>query len=197
MKKAIVLLTILILWFGGFIAFIWAIERGNKEECCNFKTDAVVVLTGGRDRIGTALLRLKDGLSDKVFISGVSKKVGLKEILNYYNKIELDEDEIKKIEIGNQARNTKENAFEVNQWIENNNIQSILLITSDYHMPRSMIEIKSVNDKIEAIADPVASKYVSKKWWKNPKSFLFLIREYNKFLYVYTRAKIRKTIGDL
>ena len=72
----------------------------------------------------------------------------------------------------------------MSHWVKENKIKSIYLVTSNYHMPRSMAEFSYYNPKLEIVAYPVFSDKVSKKWWKSWRTFTLLAGEYNKFLYV-------------
>ncbi|MDD4556882.1 MAG: YdcF family protein [Alphaproteobacteria bacterium] len=171
------------LWFGGFLAFnqkIYAFKI-DKET----KTDAIVVLTGGKYRLHEAMTLLNENLAENLFISGVDKKISLQKIININNVPEID---FEKIAIGNEATNTVENAIEVDNWIKKNNIKSIRLVTSNYHIFRSLEEIKARNKNISIILHPVYSDSISRKWWKDWKSFYFIASEYNKFLYVYLKT---------
>lgn len=168
-------------WFIGFLIFTTQIEKfENNTE----KTDAIVVLTGGKNRIDVAKKLFNEGLADKLFISGVSKEVSLEDIIKPDDVLVVYKDNI---EIGQEAKNTVENAIEVNNWIVKNDITTIRLVTSNYHMPRSIEEIKSINNNVGIIIHPVFSENISKKWWKKKSTFKFIAAEYNKFLFVYIK----------
>lgn len=189
MKKLlfIILFICVVFWFAGFIAFNYRIN--NYKHDTNTKTDAIIALTGGKNRIGEAVNLLNKGLADKMFISGVQKDISLKEISKQQAlKIETK----REIEIGNQSTNTVENAIETNDWIKKNHIKSIRLVTSNYHIPRSMEEFKARNPKLLIIPHPVYSESVSKKWWKNEGSFYLIASEYTKFLYVCLRTRLKQ-----
>ena len=86
--------------------------------------------------------------------------------------------------------NTVENAIETSEWIRKNNVKSIRLVTSNYHIPRSLEEFRSLNPQVKIIPHPVYSENVSPQWWKNGGSFYLIASEYNKFLYVYLRTRL-------
>lgn len=194
MKKLLVILLLicLALWFAGFLAFSYHINNYKQDE--GSKTDAIIALTGGKNRIAEAVNLLNKGLADKMFISGVQKDISLKEIKQRKDvKIETK----REIELGNQSTNTVENAIETNEWINKNKIKSIRLVTSNYHLPRSIEEFRSRNPKLIIIAHPVYSERVSKKWWKNEGSFCLIASEYSKFLYVYIRTALNQFKGKM
>ncbi len=186
MKKKISLISFVFLlfcWLAGFMAFDYKIN--NYPPNLSKKTDAIVVLTGGRYRIVEAFKLFEQGLSQRVFISGVPKEVSLKD-LSAQNSILLDE----AVEMGTDSNNTVENAVETVFWIKKHNVKSIRLVTSNYHIPRSLKEFQARMPGLEIVVYPVYSDQVRKDWWKSPASFWVLFSEYNKFLYAYTIGRL-------
>lgn len=183
-KKIITYSTFAIfsLWTIGLLAFAWKIN--HLQAPINSKTDAIIALTGGRNRITEAVKILENGNSDHLFISGVAKDISLKEIQNI-NKISLLPN--KKITIGHKASNTVENAVETTEWIKTNNIKSIRLVTSNYHIMRSYLEFRKQNPELKIIIHPVYSEKIQKKWWTSWRTFSLIFEEYNKVIYVYCR----------
>ncbi len=177
------LLSAFAAWFGGFVWFAHYIN--SYEIDTSTKTDAIIVLTGGKNRISEGIKLLNENLADKLFISGVPEDVSIKQIEKQANISAVDEN---KIELGRKAKNTIENAIETEEWIKKNDIKSIRLVTSSYHIPRSLqefiIHVTMEND-LEVILNPIYSPNVNHKWWKSWGTFRLLIMEYNKFLVVY------------
>ena len=116
--KKIIALIILSIWIGGFCLFTYKINHFNTEK--KQKTDAIIVLTGGRNRITEAIKLFNDAKSEYLFISGVAKDISLQNIQNTHN---LTINNIQKTEIGHNADNTVENAKEASEWIKKNNIK--------------------------------------------------------------------------
>jgi uncharacterized SAM-binding protein YcdF (DUF218 family) len=114
-----------------------------------------------------------------IFISGVYKKTTLRDILpsGYVENIHII--------LGKQAKNTRENALEINKWAKQNQISEILLITSDYHIPRSVIELKFASDSLKiypyAVKSGVTFKFIEK-----------CVKELHKIMYVYVRSFAEK-----
>ena len=175
-----------LIWLGGFIIFQQYIRKRPIDSTT--KTDAIVVLTGGKNRIAEAVKLYNNGLADMLFISGVEPHVNFGS-LEKQNKIQIMRQKDHVI-LGKEATNTIENAIEVSEIIRRNNLKSIRLVTSYYHMPRSLNELKALNPDVEVIEHPVYSKNVSKRWWKRPKSFCLIASEYHKFIYVYLKNLI-------
>lgn len=172
----------IILWIGGFFRFCYTINhypQPNRE-----KTDAIVVLTGGRNRISEAIDLYNNHLAEKMFISGVSKYTKIQDIVNLTHvKIAFPEH----VELGYKATNTIENAQEIQEWIKKNNIRSLRLITSNYHFPRSLAELEVYHLPLKIIVHPVYSEHVSSSWWLSWGTLKFIFTEYNKYILVYLR----------
>ncbi|MBQ9271799.1 MAG: YdcF family protein [Alphaproteobacteria bacterium] len=173
------------LWFGGFLWFCFQINHYEKNKT---RTDAIVVLTGGRNRITESISLLNSGIADKMFISGVSKKVTIAQIEDKAGVALLFPE---KVDLGYKAQNTLGNASEIKEWIEKNNINSIRLVTSNYHLPRSMAELASYHLPLKIIAHPVYSEKISKNWWAGWGTLKFLFAEYNKYTYVLMRNLLK------
>ena len=171
--------SFLLVWFGGYL---WYINKLTSDELTvNEKTDAIVVLTGGQNRLNVAIKLLEDGLAEKLYISGVDEKVTRAELLNLLgSKKELEEC---CIESGNQAEDTVGNAIETLKWLENNNIKTLRVVTSLEHMPRAMVEFKRFIPKIKFIEHPVGS------WRPENINYFSLSQEYSKYIISLLRAK--------
>ena len=176
----------LILWILGLFQFVNSIPNRVFD---NLKyTDAIVVLTGGSLRLGKALDLLSMGVSKQLFISGVYQGVDVRELLKVLKREPRQLEN--QISIG-IASDTRGNAFETKAWIKNRDIQSLRLVTANYHMPRSLYEFKFVMPNVKLIAHPVfPDKVKRERWWAWPGTASLLISEYNKFLFAWVRNEI-------
>jgi uncharacterized SAM-binding protein YcdF (DUF218 family) len=114
-----------------------------------------------------------------IFISGVNRKTSLKDI--FKNK----STEGVSIILEKQAKNTRENALEINTWLKSNKVQEILLITSDYHMYRSIVELRHLNDGLKIYPCSVKSEF----------NFNFVrncAKEFHKVIYIYVKRLLEK-----
>ena len=196
MKKAkfltlIFFYTVFLIWLGGFIVFQQYIRKRPIDNTT--RTDVIVVLTGGKNRIVEAARLYNDGLADMLFISGVGKEVHVRDLEGLHHMHFKNNG--KKVVLGREATNTLENAVEVSEIIRRNNFKSIRLVTSYYHMPRSVEVIKALIPDVDILEHPVYSKNVSKRWWKKPKSFYLIASEYHKFLFIYIKNLCVKIFG--
>jgi len=97
------------------------------------------VLTGDRFRISEGLKILNSKIGHKLLISGVNREISIEEIKKEYQKY----NQIFKccIELESISKKKFENIREIFYWKKKNNIKNILLITSDYHLPRVELEV--------------------------------------------------------
>ena len=178
----IICFTIILFWIGGFIIF----DAHIKNITIDTKnTNAIVVLTGGRNRIAEAFKLYNNNMAEFLIISGVDNNVTLDQ-LQKQNKIVLNKENAHII-LGKEATNTYQNAVEVSEAIRRHNIHSVRLVTSYYHIPRSKEEILAHHPDLEVVVHPVFSEHISAKWWKKWNSFKLVASEFNKFLFVYIK----------
>lgn len=174
---------------GILLAFVWAcglawfmLTLPRTEAPTPNDIDAIVVLTGGSDRIPEGLDLLDHGNAKKLFISGVYRGVEVQEILTLSSK-----DPVRfstEITLGYEAGNTHENATEAAAWLQNVHARSFYLVTSSYHMRRAILEFRLALPKsIRLIPHPVAPQVLTEKgWWKQSRLFSLMVLEYTKYL---------------
>jgi len=173
----------LVIWLGGLIAFAGSIPVHVADD--ETRTDAIVVLTGGSGRLDEGLRLLSLGLAEKLFVSGVYEGLDVKTLLqvSQANPQELE----RRIGIGG-ATNTRGNASETAAWVADEGITSLRLVTSGYHMPRSLLEFRHAMGGIDIIAHAVSAEHVKiGRWWAWPGTAGLVIGEYNKFLLAWLR----------
>lgn len=179
-----------ILFLAGLIAFDFirfsdGIARLAAPPA--IKAEGIVALTGGAARIDGALSLLADGRGERLLISGVNPAVGRREIAR------LVDGESRQVfggsvDLGHAARDTIGNAGEARAWARKNGFRSLIVVTSDYHMPRSMIELAGAMPEITLIPYPVSNPHLDMvRWWRHADSVKLLMAEYVK----YTLARAR------
>lgn len=168
---------VLILWMGGYIAFVYSVTHLSPQKPTQ-ETDAIVVLTGGNFRIKTGLTLFSSGLSKNLLITGVYKSATEEDILaNAPDGVKIPDC---CITLGYLATTTLENALETKEWINGKDIKTIRLVTSSYHLARSYIEFRAALKDVELILHPVEEtdyKLSDKRFW------LLTLDEYNKILF--------------
>ena len=177
MRKLVlyICLLIILLLIYGFVVFLKKIHY--NQASFNYQTDGIAVLTGGKGRINLGLELFNKNRNLKLIISGVDKKVSDKSIIpnNLKNKSSITIDKI--------SESTYENAQIINEWTSKYKLQNVTIITSYYHMPRSMMLIQFFTPTINFYSYPVEKKISNKTSLKeNILYFFFITEEYIKYL---------------
>lgn len=143
------------LWLAGFGLFLEYV-RGMQPQNPAEPTDAIIVLTGGAQRVNKGLDLLSTGQAKKLFITGVNGHVSLQEIMNLWKRpiIQKDNNDCC-IVLDHRARNTIQNARETREWARKEKIKKLRLVTSDYHMPRARLEFHENMPGTTILAWPV------------------------------------------
>ncbi|MEZ2222905.1 YdcF family protein [Rhizobium sp. RCC_161_2] len=165
--------------FGGFLHFADSIA--TLKPPLEPKADAIIVLTGGYQRIDQAVELLRTGAGNRLLISGAHPTTTPSQIrkltqspANLFNCC---------VDIGYDALDTIGNAREAAKWIHARGYKSILVVTNNYHMPRSLAELKYVDPGTDYIPYPVVnSDLKTKNWFTDPNALRTMIYEYAKVL---------------
>lgn len=171
-------------WGCGFIVFAGSISSMAEPQVIK-PTDAIIVLTGGSNRVSRGLDLLADHKATDLLISGVHKDAKLEEILNIWGYKSPLPDCC--ITLGREAGNTIGNAIEAQKWVEKTGAKSVRLITATYHMPRALLEFHHTLPGIDITAHPIIPDSFSPKeeeFWK----LAFL--EYHKYLISLIRVNL-------
>jgi uncharacterized SAM-binding protein YcdF (DUF218 family) len=189
-----IFLTFILFWSGGFLVFLSFVPVYVGDT--HTKTDAIVVLTGGQDRLKTGFSLLHQGFSDRLFISGVNPDENLKSLLrNQPEVMALHKGQRKelsdKTSLGFLARNTRGNADETTAWVSAHHIKSVRLVTSAYHMPRSLLELHVSMPGVEIVPHPVVTGGLGQEdWWQNVKTLTLTVSEYTKYILAWARIAL-------
>ena len=174
-------LILLVCWVIGFVFFsLYALQFKYVPQV---PVQAVVALTGGSERIETAVRILQKNNLGYLLISGVNKSVGLEDLSN-----KIEPEFLPKVTLGYFAENTRQNARELIQWAKLKKLDSILLVTSFYHIPRSILEIKFLDTSLNVIPYPVFPKNITdSKILIHTRSMWLLFVEYHKYMIAFVR----------
>lgn len=179
-----VLVAGLAVWGWGLLRFADSIPREVADP--DRRSDAIVVLTGGSRRLETGFELLSARLADKLFVSGVQRGVPIDDLLRVTGLTAEDMECC--ITLGYKAGDTLENALETAVWIKAKKVRSVRLVTSGYHMPRSLLEFRATAPDIDFIPHPVFVEHVMlDEWWWRPGTAWLVVAEYNKFLLATAR----------
>jgi len=195
--KKIFFLTFLLF----LIAYFFIELNSFKERILTLQKDPinlsskVVILTGGTNRIKEGfevIYKLdKKSISNlKVLVSGTGKgfsKLSLQEKLNPNFDLRLIEC---CVELDGVSHDTYSNAIETSKWVSKNNIKEILLITSNYHIPRSILEFQNKMPNLKILYYPITPKqHQINEWLKSFETFSLIFIEYCKYIIANVRIK--------
>jgi uncharacterized SAM-binding protein YcdF (DUF218 family) len=179
-------------WLAGLIGFVAAIP--TAADAPSRRTDAIVVLTGGSERLAEGLRLLTAGLGRKLLVSGVGRDVELAQLLQSLPSDEPRPDPALGaccIALDHGAGNTLGNAVETALWMRSEGFRSLRLVTADYHMPRSLLEFRRAMPDVEILRHPVFPRQVMREqWWRWPGTTGLMIGEYHKFLLALLRGPL-------
>lgn len=177
----IILMTLLTIWCAGLLWFSTEAVMQEQSTANIAKTDAIIVLTGDKGRIEEGFYLFATNRSPRLFISGVNKNVDIDTLTSRWEGVPLPDC---CIDLGYSAYNTWGNATESAEWIRQNNIKSVFLVTSDYHMPRAKLEFSFVMPELDVYSHPVHGE---KKDRSSLQLAKLLIDEYHKTILTYLR----------
>jgi uncharacterized SAM-binding protein YcdF (DUF218 family) len=175
----------LVLVVTGFVGFAERITKAAPPA--DPRADAIVVLTGGSARIDGALQLLAERRASRLLISGVNPSVSSKDLARLVGG-DLRDDLDCCVDLGHDAIDTVGNAAEARSWVKERGFSSLIVVTSDYHMPRSMAELANAMPDVELIPFPVSNPQLRlADWWRDPPTLALLATEYGKYLFARAR----------
>lgn len=179
-----------LIWLLGLVAFATSLGPTARDT---LSADAIVALTGGEERIAEAVGLLKAEKAERLLISGVNPQTPDEDIQKLVGAPQELFDCC--VDFDRSASNTIGNAAETAAWARQNGYNSLIVVTADYHMPRSLLEFRHAMPETELIAYPILSPSFPMKKWYHLKSARILVSEYNKYLISFLRIQILSTLG--
>lgn len=172
---------------GGFLWFIWKVPA--EEVALNVKADGIVVLTGGASRVADAMELLAAGHGKRLLISGVHRATSSAEIARIIPRYERLVGCC--VDLDHSAVNTTGNAVETRRWVKDRGFRSLIVVTSSYHMPRTMAELGRQLPDVMLVPFPVVSeKLRAEPWWMSGPTTRLLLSEYVKYIVAQLRMQI-------
>jgi uncharacterized SAM-binding protein YcdF (DUF218 family) len=170
------LAVLLLAYLVGFIMFVADLPGAPPAAA---QADAVVALTGGEDRLDAAVALFERGVGQRLLISGVHPfmtKQRLKPLVHGGRRFDCCAD------LGFAATNTHGNAMETAEWARAHHFRSLVIVTANYHMPRSLEEFSAAMPGMRLVPYPVPEIVATRRWWLDPFAIRTLQYEYAKFL---------------
>ena len=176
----------IVLFFIGFALFATHVSR-LATPANPLAADAIIVLTGGQARLDAAVELLKSGKGQRLLISGVNPTTTLKSLQSATGG------DAKLfsccIDIDHAALDTIGNAEESAKWVRGHSYGRVILVTNNYHMPRSLLEMQRLLDAEELTPYPVVNSNIDNgAWMTRPEALRVLFTEYGKYLLAFARG---------
>lgn len=169
-----------VLAFGaGFVAFTRTVA--GYVPGAPPRADAIVVLTGGDLRLMAGARLLKEGRGARLLISGVNPQTSREDLRRlsglparlFASRVDVDY----------AAHTTSGNADETRTWVKSRGYTRLIVVTSSYHMPRSLMELRRTLPGITLLPHPVVpNKIHAARWWSDSFTARVLLAEYVKLL---------------
>jgi uncharacterized SAM-binding protein YcdF (DUF218 family) len=196
--RAVIVAPLAVLFVGagiGFLAFLSQLRGVEVAPARN--ADGVVVLTGGSSRVSDAMELLAAGYGKRLLISGVHPTNAASDISrslpdNNQSLIHCC------VDLDHSAVNTRSNAAETRRWAHERGFKSLIVVTSNYHMPRAIVELSHAMPDIELIPFAVVGdKWREEPWWTSGATLRLLLSEYAKYAAAEVRVKLAQIGIDM
>src|SRR3954470_21307484 len=179
----------------GFVVFL-AQLRGVETQPAR-TADGIVVLTGGSSRVSDAMELLAGGYGKRLLISGVHPTSGASDISRSLpdNQALSDNQSLLGccVDLDRSAVNTRSNAAETRRWVRERGFKSLIVVTSNYHMPRAIAEMSHAMPDVTLIPFAVVGdRWREEPWWTSGATLRLLLSEYAK----YVAAEVRVRLAD-
>ena len=189
MKSLAILALVVVIWLAGLFAFADRAARSTPAPEPP-EADGVVVLTGASlARIDAAIDLLEEDKAKRLLVSGVNRDVTRDELKDVTRSAGRLYDCC--VDLGFRAENTRGNARETASWARYYKFKTVLVVTADYHMPRSILELRAELPDVTFYPYPVATETVRVRgWWRRGGDTRRLMVEYTKYLVILGREAI-------
>jgi uncharacterized SAM-binding protein YcdF (DUF218 family) len=176
---------------AGFWWFVWSVPTHEVE--LGGSADGIVVLTGGSSRVADAIELLSAGRGKRLLITGVHRATTTAAIARvtpaYGPLISCC------VDLDHSAVNTVGNALETERWARTHRIRSLIVVTSNYHMPRAMAELGRRLPDVALIPFPVVTEKMRAERWWSPATAKLLLSEYLKYIFAQLRMRLEPVLA--
>jgi uncharacterized SAM-binding protein YcdF (DUF218 family) len=148
----VLLLFVALGWGAGLVWYIRLVGQ-PVDQPVPAATDGIVALTGGAERVETALRLLAQGRAEKLLLSGIG---GRAEFSEFAARAGVEASRLEqRVTLGRDAHSTHGNAIETAAWVRREGVRSLIVVTAAYHMPRALIEFHAAMPDVVFYPMPV------------------------------------------
>jgi uncharacterized SAM-binding protein YcdF (DUF218 family) len=184
---AMALAVIFALTSLGFVAFLSQLRETEIKP--DRKADGIVVLTGGSSRVSDAMELLAAGYGRRLLISGVHRSSAVADISRSLSEHQSFLNCC--VDLDRSAVNTRSNAAQTRLWVQERGFRSLIVVTSNYHMPRAIFELSHALPDIVLIPYAVVGeKWRDEPWWASSATVRLLLSEYLKYVAAEVRVRL-------
>ncbi|MGH6952300.1 MAG: YdcF family protein, partial [Vitreimonas sp.] len=191
MTRSLLILAAIIALAAFLVGFWDFAHRVRAEPAPPPQSQAIVALTGGSmQRLSTGVQLLRERKGERLLISGVNRVVTDEELLG--EALDVDPELARCcIDLGRSAEDTLGNASETAAWAREHRYTQIILVTDDYHMPRSYAELSLALPEAEIHPYPVRTRWTDPQLWRSDLGAAGRLgAEYVKYLVIRGREAL-------
>jgi uncharacterized SAM-binding protein YcdF (DUF218 family) len=173
-----VVLALLLVLGAGFAWFL--AEAASVPQPPLARTDAIIVLTGGSERVETGLRLLEEGAAPRLLVSGVGQRATLGEFARAHGREPAAL--AGRVTLGHAATTTIGNAAEAAAYAREHRLRSLRVVTAGYHMPRAMLELGRAVPGVTLVPHPIQPAALRDGSMTAWRAWTLRIGEYLKYL---------------
>jgi uncharacterized SAM-binding protein YcdF (DUF218 family) len=164
---------------SGFYQFVRNLENAQLVGDIS-QAEAVVVLTGGANRIEKGVRLLQENHGHRLLISGVDRMTTRSDLGRVIGNSSIMYGCC--IDIDRHAMDTRGNAKYTAEWAKLHGFENLIVVTSNYHLPRSLMLMKQSMPDVKITGVPIVPPlFQNKQFWELASSRI-IIGEYAKFV---------------
>ncbi len=176
-----------LMFLTGFGLFVFVLDKSAKTTISS--ADGIIAYSNDRHTIAEAVKLLSRGKAKRLLISGSEARRQKSEIMRQipstvplFNCC---------IDIGTQTTDIIANAKKAQQWARHHRFSTLLLVTENSHMPRTLLLTRKKMTPTKITAFSVIPKtFQNGSWWYNPATLAGLFGEYSKYILALIKIKM-------
>lgn len=179
--RALVILVAAALLVAGydFSRFVARADRAVTPDP-PIDAQAITALTGASNARIVAAVQLADSLQLPLLISGVHVDTSESDIAEIAG-VKVTEIQCC-VTLGRAAATTEGNGSEVAEWARRHGVTRLIVVTSEYHMDRALLELRRAMPEGHFIPHAVTTTKVRPTdWYRDPATARRLIEEWAKY----------------